>query len=470
MTRSISTNFTNVTAGATMHVVELFRFSNLGMTTFTYTDGNVGLTYDNEWYEPYPIKRDKISFSSDLKVDQTEITMAKNWGVDNAIRKDKFSDARSQFIRVNHQSPDSDNLLLFDGEIADIRVDELNVVLRCQTLDWLNVELPLREIQVQCNWKLYSLAYCGLSVTDWTVGLTSGGTLTLNPYVYDTYVSRAAAGSTFSSSEDLVVSGLTTDLYRSLLEFDSTEIHQTADIMSASLQLYHHSFTAAGATNRFLNAARVTDTLWDGDTSWNDQPAFTYTDIVGTTVLGITNSGVWMEWDVTNQVVESFASVGQKSHFILFDSDEGTADGGANFYSQDHSDASLRPILSVRYENGKDTHRSFVDRNRITTDSLIYKPGGALAPHEYYRGGFIKATSGMNSEVHRHVVAHTSSILGTTYDTVIVLPPFPYDVELTAGLEWAPGCEHTMNDCTTKYSNLGNYGGFPFVPNFDQIF
>lgn len=471
MVRSISSQYSSVTAGATMHVVELYKFSNPGMTTFTYTDSNAGLTYGGEWYKPWPVKRNKISFSSDLKVDQTEVTMAKNWGMDNAIRKDKLAGSRAQFTRVNHQYPDQDYLLMFDGEVADVTLDEINGVLRCQTLDWLNMELPMREIQVACNWKLYSFAYCGLSVTEWTVGLTAGGTLSLSGEDYDTYYSQGSPGATFSDFNNLTVSGVTADLYRSLLEFDSTDLLQTSDIMSASLQMYYNSFTALGATNRTLQAVRVTDTLWDGDTNWNNSPAWTMTDAsLGVTVLGITNgSGRWMEWDVTDQVIEAFDSVGQIAHFMIFDETEGTADGGANFYSQNYSDSSLHPVLSVRYENGIVTNRS-TSRNTIVSDQFIFKKDSSLAWSEYYRGGFIKATSGMNEEVHRHVVAHTSSILGTTYDTFIVLPPFPYDLEPLAGIEFAVGCDHNFTDCIDKFNNLVNYGGFPTVPNFDQIY
>jgi hypothetical protein len=27
-----------------------------------------------------------------------------------------------------------------------------------------------------------------------------------------------------------------------------------------------------------------------------------------------------------------------------------------------------------------------------------------------------------------------------------------------------PGCQHTVTDCTNRFNNLANYGGFPFIP------
>ena len=187
MVRQITSTYETVVGATTMHVVELFKIATPGMTSFLYTDSNVGLTYDSEWYKPWPIKRNKISFSSDMKVDQFEMIMAKDWGFNNAVRKDKFSGAPLFVTRVNYDLPDTDNLLLFDGEIADVTVDEQNATIRCQTLDFLNLELPLREIQVACNWRVYALAYCGLSLDNYAVGLSSGGTLTLNPEI-DTYI------------------------------------------------------------------------------------------------------------------------------------------------------------------------------------------------------------------------------------------------------------------------------------------
>jgi uncharacterized phage protein (TIGR02218 family) len=141
------------------------------MSSFRYTDGNAPISYAGFTYEPYPIKRDKISFSSDLKVDQTNLVFAKSWGSDNAIRKDVLAGAVVQIVRVDRDLPNESNVILFDGEIGDIKIDELNVFARCQTLDFLNVELPAREYQVACNWRIYD-TYCGLTVADYTVDTT----------------------------------------------------------------------------------------------------------------------------------------------------------------------------------------------------------------------------------------------------------------------------------------------------------
>jgi uncharacterized phage protein (TIGR02218 family) len=168
MTRELSDSFTSTLSGLTMSVVELFSLSSVGMSSFRYTDSNQHISYLGLTYDPYPIKRNKISFSSDLKVDQTTLVFAKNWGIDNAIRRDTLAGADIQIIRVNRDNSAEDYVILFDGNVADTTIDSLEVTARCQTLDFLNVELPAREYQVACNWRLYD-DYCTLNQADYSV-------------------------------------------------------------------------------------------------------------------------------------------------------------------------------------------------------------------------------------------------------------------------------------------------------------
>ena len=170
---------------------------------------------------------------------------------------------------------------------------------------------------------------------------------------------------------------------------------------------------------------------------------------------------------------------GPQTSLLLHCDTSGEIGEVAEFYSNDYTvDESLKPILSVRYEGG----RSVIDvdaseRNRIviprmlTTNPNSYQAGAAI-PVDYFRGGYIKSLEGMNDYVHRHIVGMTMSdtALGLTWDTLLVLPPFPYDLEEMSAIEIAPGCDHNLTDCEDKFNNLTNYGGFPWTPNFDQIY
>jgi uncharacterized phage protein (TIGR02218 family) len=257
-----------------MSVVELFNISASGMSHFLYTDCNVGLTFHSNWYTPYPISRGKISYSTDLKTDETNITLAKNWGTDMAIYKNVLAGATVQITRVSLADPDEDFVLLFDGDVSDTKVDEATINLRCTTLDFLNWEVPKREIQVACNWQLYG-PYCGITQGPWTVTTTGG--------------------------------------------LDTT----TPD------KLAHSSFLT-GAT-------------------------------------------------------------------------------------------------------------------------------------QHFRGGFVVGLSGNNNELIRHITNHQAS-------QISVLPPFPFDFETDVNVRVVPGCDHSTDDCVNVFNNLDNYGGFPFIPNYDQVF
>jgi hypothetical protein len=473
LARTLSSSFTSTLAGLTMSVVELYRISTPGMSTFTYTDSNTqvyvppttpSLSYAGLTYDPYPIKRNKISFSTDLKIDQTEITLAKNWGIDNAIVKDVLNGASVQIIRVNTDLPDVDNLLLFDGEVADTGLNELNATLRCQTLDFLNLELPKREFQVACNWKLYD-EFCTIDSDDFKVSIPNTDILEVTPSL-DSYISQSSSGQTFGYNANLSVSGLTTDIFRTLLKFDFSQIRTNATIVGATLSLYYYDFVDSGAVGKKFNAARITNTSWDENVTWDTQPAFTATGITSATIPGATNA--WVSWNVKDQVITAKDDVGKISHFMITDSDEGSSPGGSDFYSRDYiGNTALRPKLSIKYENGFDLLRS-TTRDVITADDIAGPIGSPLAL-EYFRGGFIKATSGKNNLLRRQITGHTSSILGTTHDTVHVIPPFPFDFELVDGIELLPGCDHSITDCETKYNNLINYGGFPWVPNQDSV-
>jgi uncharacterized phage protein (TIGR02218 family) len=257
-----------------MTVAEIFTISAAGMSQFRYTDAGQNVSFAGFTFSPYPINRGKISFSTDLKTDETHVTMAKNWGTEMAVYKDIMAGATVQIHRINLDNTEMESVLLFDGEVSDTIVDEATIDLRCTTLDFLNLELPKRELQVACNWQLFG-PYCGITIGDYLVTST-GGVDTVDP-----------------------------------------------DFIS--------------------------------------NPAF---------LVGLT---------------------------------------------------------------------------------------------QHLRGGFVVGLCGHNTHITRHIINHYGS-------QVAVLPPFPFDFELTDNVRVAPGCEHDVDVCEEKFDNLKNFGGFPYIPNYDQVF
>ncbi len=178
MTRALSSGYLAHLAGLTQSVVELYKISAVGMSLFTYTDSKEAVRYHGLTYTPYPIKREKVNFSVDLRVDQTSVRLARNWGLDRAVTANLLSGAAFSITRVRKEAPDHDNMLLFDGEIANIASGFSEIQLRAQTLDFLNFLLPRREIQVACNWKLYD-KFCSVGVTTFqSSGVTSQASAT----------------------------------------------------------------------------------------------------------------------------------------------------------------------------------------------------------------------------------------------------------------------------------------------------
>ncbi len=194
MTKTIFGSLLSHVAGLTQSVVEIYKISAVGMSTFAWTDSNRGISFAGLTYSPWPIKRGKIQFSSDFRVDQTEVTTAKNWGLEKAVDKDILTGANFEIIRVRVDNPNSDYTIMFNGEIANVQTGEIELTLRGQTLDFLNVEVPKRDYQVMCNWKLYD-EFCTMDAYGWLVGscflTTSADGKTL--------VSQAFAGTSVAS-------------------------------------------------------------------------------------------------------------------------------------------------------------------------------------------------------------------------------------------------------------------------------
>ncbi len=278
MTKKIFGGLLSHVAGLTHSVVELYKISAVGMSTFTWTDANRGISFSGMSFYPWPIKRSKISFSSDFRVDQTEVTCAKNWGIERAVEKDVLSGANFEIYRVRVDNPSNDYTVMFSGEVAQIQTGEMEVTLRGQTLDFLNVEVPKREYQVMCNWKLYD-EFCTMDAYGWLVG--------------SCFLTTSADGKTLVSQ------------------------------------------------------------------------AF-----AGTSV--------------------------------------------------------------ATYVNG------------------------------YWNQGYIRATSGPNDELKREVSSHVGM-------SITVVPPFPETVSAQDTFQIYPGCNHDMTDCENIFSNIVNYGGFPFIPRQDDI-
>lgn len=75
----------------------------------------------------------------------------------------------------------------------------------------------------------------------------------------------------------------------------------------------------------------------------------------------------------------------------------------------------------------------------------------------YFTGGIAKLPSGAT----RFILSHTSA-------GIVLSRPFTEDAR-GATIELFAGCDHLKATCMTKFNNLLNFGGFPYIPNVNPF-
>lgn len=91
-------------------------------------------------------------------------------------------------------------------------------------------------------------------------------------------------------------------------------------------------------------------------------------------------------------------------------------------------------------------------------DRTYFQIDGTAATH-YFDLGVISFHSGVNAGQSRTVKTYTSP-----GDYVTALSPFPATPAAGDAYSIVPGCDKTQSMCSTKYSNLAHFRGFPYVP------
>jgi uncharacterized phage protein (TIGR02218 family) len=115
--------------------------------------------------------------------------------------------------------------------------------------------------------------------------------------------------------------------------------------------------------------------------------------------------------------------------------------------------------LNTLYDNGCTVNKA----SAAVTGTVISTTGSTITtslgnPSGYFALGSIRFDSGANINASRSVRAFNAGIftLSAEFDTL----PSPGD----AFTAW-PGCDKVMATCDTKFSNLDNFRGYPFVPD-----
>lgn len=94
----------------------------------------------------------------------------------------------------------------------------------------------------------------------------------------------------------------------------------------------------------------------------------------------------------------------------------------------------------------------------LNSDGSTMTVSGSSAVGEgYFTGGIILLSDGTS----RFITYHTG-------DSITISRPFSSVVTNQVVTLYA-GCDHTMSTCNSKFDNLDNFGGFPFIPSVNPF-
>lgn len=112
----------------------------------------------------------------------------------------------------------------------------------------------------------------------------------------------------------------------------------------------------------------------------------------------------------------------------------------------------LGPLTVSGALTSVDSARAFADTLRTEAD-------------DYFGAGLITWTSGLNTGLQMEVRDYTQS--GGTF---VLALPMPYTVHVDDTYNLVPGCrKRAILDCKTKFSNIVNFRGHPYVPGNDKV-
>lgn len=96
-----------------------------------------------------------------------------------------------------------------------------------------------------------------------------------------------------------------------------------------------------------------------------------------------------------------------------------------------------------------------------TISTLIIVDGAAPMRNtsNFYDLGSITMLTGVNAGASRTIANHVGNS-----NTLILYPPLPVVAGIGDQVSIIPGCDKTQNQCSAKFNNLAQFGGFPYVP------
>lgn len=100
------------------------------------------------------------------------------------------------------------------------------------------------------------------------------------------------------------------------------------------------------------------------------------------------------------------------------------------------------------------------------TDNATFRDTGRTEADDYFGGGKITWTSGLNNGRSMEIKTHVSST-----DAFTLVLPMVQNIQVGDTYDMWPGCRKRVSDCRTKFlsNNIVNFRGEPFVAGIDAM-
>lgn len=402
-------------SGEKFIMADLYTFSLANGTVLRYTTADIDLTVDGDTYlaDGLIIQRDKIRWVTGLEVDELSLTitggstiLANEMTFSQLLTTGGFDKAEVILERIfmpTWGDMSLGTIRLFAGRVADAHYGRTEAQLTIKSyLELLNIMMPRNLVSPSCTNTLYD-ARCGVTKVK-TSGQWRYGT------GVDLYVGLAAGveANIFDLGFMVCESGANAGIRRTV---------KTAggDLTNAAIMntLSSSGFSSVAATSSQWSGITGADAIvvTPPFSAASHQVVYVYASLTGGGTVPVT-----LEY----QADGSQTWVGHSSYTL-------TADGTLRAFSYNTTAAWAGKNVTAM-------------RLRITGNA-----GRTLVLKTW----------------HTHPIP-----VATSYHIYRVVPIVPFPKPFTAADNVAlyRGCDRTQATCTTKFNNLGNFRGCPYVP------
>ena len=136
-----------------------------------------------------------------------------------------------------------------------------------------------------------------------------------------------------------------------LIKFDISSIPSRASIIRATLYLFYNKWTSTNPAGRLLNVYKITEDWSEMTVTWSNAPTYNPVASAFSPVPATVN--VWMEWDVTSDVIDFHSGTPNYGWRIRDDNYWGTYDIPLTQVRTKEFGQELVPYLEIEYTNSR---------------------------------------------------------------------------------------------------------------------